>query len=120
MKDIILDKYALNRLSDKDKAWIKQQLLKDPNFQKELDLHADIVQGMHIYMEHLFDTALIEIQPFQIDDLKNKINQIDKELESENFFEIQSAENKKLDRTIQTVDWKRSGDICHFLLKKYQ
>jgi hypothetical protein len=104
MKDIVLDKYALNRLSDKDKAWIKQELFKDPAFQEELDLHSDIVKGIDIYMESLLDSALIEIQPFQIEDLKNKIKLIDEELESEDFFEIQSQENKKLDRTIQAVD----------------
>lgn len=104
MKDLILDKHAFNRLSDKDKAWIKQELLKDPSFQKELDLHSDIVRGIDIYIENLIDSALIEIQPFQIEDLKNKIKHIDKELESEAFFDIQTQQNNELNKTIQAVD----------------
>lgn len=104
MKDIILDKHAFNRLSAKDKAWIKQELIKDPSFQKELDLHSDIVRGIDIYMEKLLDSALIEIQPFQIEDLKNKIKLIDKELESASFFEIQTQQNNELNKTIQAVE----------------
>jgi len=100
MKEDILDRYALNSLTDKDQAWLKQELENNPSFQKELDLHLDIVEGLNVHMNTLFDIALEEIAPFENKVLKDKIKEVDAELEKEGFFNKEPLE-KELIKSIQ-------------------
>ena len=106
MKEDILDKYALNRLSEKDKAWLKQALEKNPSFQKELDLHADIVKGLEILMEQLFEVAIEEIPAFNTLDLKANIEQVDAELDLEGFFSKALVEEKTAEEVLEVIEEK--------------
>lgn len=104
MKETILDNYAFNRLNNKDKAWLKQTLAQDPSFQQELDFHADVVRGMIYYSQQKTTNQA----------LKDKISQIDAELEQEGFFSsrlekaliesIQLKGEQALQKTILNVD----------------
>lgn len=103
MKETILDNYARNQLSDEEKDWIKQQLKEDPNFQKELDLHADLVQGIQLHMNEQVNKSL-----------KTTIQEVDNKLEQDGFFEdklgkaviqqLQLEGSKDLQQTIFKVD----------------
>jgi hypothetical protein len=115
MKEDILDRYALNNLTDKDQVWLKQELDNNPDFQKELDLHLDIVEGLNVHMNSLFDIALEQIAPFAKEVFQDKIKQVDSELEKDGFFNetllekdliesIQVHGERELKNTIQKVE----------------
>jgi len=61
MKEDILDKYALQLLTDSDKIWLQKALKAEPGFQAELDLHLEIVKGIEMHTEKLFDAAFVEL-----------------------------------------------------------
>lgn len=102
MKEDILDNYALNRLSAKEKAWLEKALEQDPGFQKELDFHAEVIKGMEVHMEQIFDNALVEAKAYADTPLKNTIEAVDKELEQEGFFAIpvQKEEESSLEKEL--------------------
>lgn len=87
MKENILDNYALNRLTSTEKVLLKKALDTEPGFQQELDFHKEIVQGIEVHMESLFDAALVDVLIYADQALKDTINQVDTTLEIENFFQ---------------------------------
>ncbi|BDS15595.1 tetratricopeptide repeat protein [Aureispira anguillae] len=103
MKESILDKYALNQLTNEDKVWLKNALAKDPSLQQELDLYTDIVNGMAHYMDQK-----------NTNELKAKIADVGTHLEQDGFFEtplnqaliqqIQLEGEKELQQIIRSVD----------------
>lgn len=104
MKETILDKYALQKLTKEDNVWLKKMLEQDPSFQQELDFHADVVNGMAHYSNNKEREKT----------LKDKISQIDAALEQEGFFgdnleknlikSLQRKGENELQDTISAID----------------
>lgn len=86
MKEDILDRYVLQILSDSDKIWLQKALKADPSFQKELDSHLEIVRGIEIHTEKLFDAAFVELNTMADEALQKNIDEVETSLETEGFF----------------------------------
>ena len=87
-KEFILDRYALNLLSEKEKAVLDLAIADSPTLKADLHLHRLVVLGIQSYTEQRINNAFEQLHNQSPEDCRHTIERVDLLLLQEGFFQV--------------------------------